>query len=343
MKYFKLFIVSLIIISCSNNKIEKHHFYEQHVQLGDGYSSIQNEIFYKQSVPGYSSYLPKPVKIEASYNSFVNLSNGYAKDDTQIFYKGFIISNADYKSFSVIPIENEFPKISTEMITPTFRSKEQPTLMRTQSMFKDQFILTLEFYAKDKNNVYYGINVIPNADSNTFQILSILYSKDINSCYFCGKQILDSEPNTFEIMGVRWAKDNNHVYFNEQIISNNPNSFEFLNLFYAKDNHSIWYYNALWLPNSKLDTLKVDSVKDFQLITDRYAKNSNNVFLSGKIIENADVNSFQYLGNFWGKDNSNIYRFDKICKEANYDSFVVTSEGAIDKNRFYDMNFKVRD
>ena len=315
----------------------------KHKRLGNGYSVFQNEIYYKKSLPGISSYSGGPYKTEVEYKTFYNLGYRYAKDRNYIFYQGEVISNSDYNSFSIIPIENAFPKIADEFITPSFKMKDRPTPKISSSMFKHQIIFTLEFYAKDKNNVYYGINIIPDADPETFQLLSILFSKDKNNAYFCNNPILDSNPDSFKLIYGRLAKDNEHVYYNDKIISNNPSSFTFLSKNYAKDDQSVWYYYDPLMPISKLDTLNVNSADEFKLIADRYAEDSKNVYVNGKKIEKANVKHFQLLGGFWSKDDQYIFLFDKVCTEADYKTFEVTNENAKDKNRIFDKNYRIRD
>jgi len=342
MKLFSIITVSFVLLSCTANKANRQSIYGDHKRLGNGYSLKNNEIYYKQSVPSISSNLPKPIKTEANYNSFVNLNYGYSKDDTNIFYSGLIIPNVDYDGFSVIRIEDGFPKITDEFLLSFSESKKQPKMRISSSMFKYQLILTLEYYAKDKYNVYYGINTINGADPETFQLLSILYSIDKNSCYYSGNPIIYSDPETFELIFGRLARDKNYVYFNGQQFSDNPSSFTILNKDYAKDNQSVWYISSTFLRNSKIDTLTVASVDDFEVISGRYAKDSKYVYINGRIIENANVESFQLLSDSWSKDDQHIFQFDKLCKEADYDTFKVTDEYIKDKNRYYDKNYRPR-
>jgi hypothetical protein len=349
MKLFGIIVISLVLLSCTCNKVQKYTINNEHEQIGNGYSIFQKEIYYKESVHMLSSHMPRPVKIEANYKSFITLGNNYAKDNDHIFYKGEIIPNVDYKSFSVTTIVEEFPTLPEEdfyeFITPVQKNDQQlhPSgKMNIMPFKKRNMIIVLEYYAKDKNNVYYGFNLIPEADPETFYIHSIFFSKDKNSCYFNGNPITNSDPNTFKLIYGRWAKDNYHVYFNDQIISDNPSSFTFINNYYSKDNQSVWYNFDSLQPNSKLVTIRTSSVNDFELVSDRYAKDSENVYLNGTIIDKVDARSFQFLGDFWSKDDHHIFQFDKICEEADYDTFEVTPEGARDKNRIYDKEYRVR-
>jgi len=348
MRHSILFVLCIVLLSCAGNKISHKQNPNRHKQIGNGYSVFQNEIYYKRSVPNYSSYLPQPAKTEANFKTFNNLGYRYANDKYSIFYRGEVISNVDKNSFFVIKIENVFPIYTNEILTPRIENQTKQNLLQNGFTATSSSLINLiinneisevEFYAKDKNNVFYGKEIISSADPKTFTLLSILFSKDNSTVYHKGEPIQISDTKTFELICGNLAKDKNHIYYGYKIISSKPETFDMLSKNYAKDENTVWFFrNMLW---ERFDTLNVSSADEFIIIDNRYAKDSKNVYFHGAIIENVNLDYFQILSNIWSKDDKNIYCCSKRCKEADYNTFEVIDDYAKDKNRIYDKNYRV--
>ncbi len=348
MRVLLAIILILFLVNCSHNEVEHFRFYKYHDQIGDGYSSYKKVIYYKRPKAGYSSALHFPVKTEAHFRTFSLLSNRYAIDKDNIFYRGEVISNLDKSSFSVIQIEDVFPLYTKQVLNPRFdeqikQNKQKDIIKTSSSLIKYTIaneIAELEYYAKDKRSIFYGKDVIINADPETFILLSILFSKDKSNAYFKGKPIPNSESESFELIGGNFARDRNHIYWGDKIISTNPEAFKMLSNNYAKDNKTVWFFRQMIF--SKIDILYVSSPKEFEIIDNRYAKDRANVYFHGTIIDNANLEHFKILGQNWSKDDRNIFYGSKVCREADYNSFEVTDEYVKDKNRYYDKKYRPR-
>jgi DKNYY family len=348
MKLLIFTILSFVLLSCTCNKVNNFAVQNQHEQIGDGYSIFKNEIYYKRPVPNYSSYLPQPVKTEANFITFNNLGYRYANDKYNIFYRGEVISNVVKKSFLVFEIEDVFPIYINEILKPRIENQTKQDLMQNgvtaaasslKNLIINNEIPEVEFYAKDNNHVFYGKKIISNADPITFVLLSILFSKDNSTVYYKGEPIQRSDTKTFELICGNLARDNNHIYYGDKIISSKPEKFIMMSENYAKDDNSIWFFrNMLW---ERFDTLNVSSVDEFKVIENRYAKDSEQVYFHGTLIENANSDQFQVLSNIWSKDDKYIYCCSKRCKEADYSTFEVIDNYAKDKNRIYDKNYRI--
>ena len=59
-------------------------------------------------------------------------------------------------------------------------------------------ILDNNYYAKDKNNVYYYGQKLDGADSESFEILVDRFSRDKKNIYFCKEKILEIKPEMLE-------------------------------------------------------------------------------------------------------------------------------------------------
>lgn len=343
MRKIIFFILVVLLVSCASHKHDNRYPGRGFKSLGDGYKTKNNEIYYNKPRPPYSSLITIPEKSEADFKTFINLGNRYAIDKYNAFYQGVIIPEADLNSFSVISIENEFPNLPKKEIEPPKISNvsQIDAVKVTTANFHHYVSLELEYYSKDKFNVFYGENVIPSADPNTFQLLSLFFAKDNDNVYFLGQPIEDSDPTTFELIAGRLAGDKNQIYYNNEVISTDPDNFViFDSYYYAKDNESVWFIRSL--THFSIEKLDVVSPEMFKIIDSRYASDSKKVFCHGKLIPDVDVESFQILGDRWSKDSKHIYFGVKICNEVDYDTFEITEDGAKDKNRSYGKDFRPR-
>ena len=59
-------------------------------------------------------------------------------------------------------------------------------------------VIGRQSYAKDKDFVYRGSDIIPGADSATFEIIDWTYSKDVNHVYHQYDIVEGADPATFQ-------------------------------------------------------------------------------------------------------------------------------------------------
>lgn len=71
-------------------------------------------------------------------------------------------------------------------------------------------------------------------------------------------------------------------------------------------------------------TIKADP-NTFEELGDDYGKDIQNVFLSGRIIKNANGATFKYLGHNYAIDDSHVFHYDTIISKASPKSFQVHS------------------
>lgn len=132
-------------------------------------------------------------------------------------------------------------------------------------------------YARDERQVYFNGNVIQAADPSTFEVLESWFSRDINHVYISGEVFTDN-PAHFEILGESLYRDSEHVYWSTNIISDDPASLVVL---FSQD-----YYT--------------------------YIKDSQNVFVNGNVIADADVDTFEVLSSGYARDADQVYYFDQV-------------------------------
>lgn len=131
-------------------------------------------------------------------------------------------------------------------------------------------ILNEHGYAKDNLHVYYHENTVPDADSDSFTMLSDLYGKDNAHVYYKDKAIPGADPASFTLFDVQWGKDAHDVYIQDR-------------------------------PIDACDPAT------FVLLKDSWQKDKQCVYREGREVVGADPASFVVL-NFWfGKDNNHVY------------------------------------
>lgn len=251
--------------------------------------------------------IEKNKKATQRFGKVINILPWLEKDSKNVYYHSKIISNADTKTFSII------------------------------YSWKD------EIYAKDKNSVYL-INesfIYPiNCDPNTVKILDQWYIKDSKNIYWRSRlwilKIDWADMKTFKILTKKYAKDKNNVYTAGKPIKwADPETFQLLrssnNFNYAKDKNKIYF----WFLDECKEIYWID-YNTFQDLWNSYAKDKNNVYRLGTVIEWANPETFQVLSEKYTKDKNNVYRFGDIMKWADPETFEILKwEYAKDKNNVY--------
>jgi hypothetical protein len=150
-------------------------------------------------------------------------------------------------------------------------------------------------YAKDKDNAYYFGDIISGADPNTLELLDAENAKDQDNVYYAGVKISGADPASYVVYGRNWSKDNESVYkAGKRLEGADPATFEFFlsNTYdqpgisdYSKDKNYVYYEDTL---SSEVKKLENSDGPTFAFIDIDYAKDKNNVYKKGKIIQGAD-------------------------------------------------------
>ncbi len=143
------------------------------------------------------------------------------------------------------------------------------------------------------------------------------------------------DPNSFQILSTnpRFAKDASHVYRDgmQLFINIDALSFKMLDQMYGEDNRTV-YYDDISNPNYEgFLPLTGADLATFTSLGDYYAKDKNNVYDYGRIIQGADVKTFTVLGCYYAKDSQAVYQYGAVVSGANPADFSVpTSSPACD-------------
>lgn len=168
----------------------------------------------------------------------------------------------------------------------------------------------IQYYYKDKNNVFIDNSQLKGADSSSFKYLGLYeYYKDTidnNLAY---------EPQ-YVGFKLAYAQDKNRVYFacGRTLERADTISFKDLKDGYAVDKIHAWFTGVL------LDTTGTESFINFG---GRYAKSANEVYFNGKRISKADPKTFTVISGKVLSEygvNNNIEQYNEIFfgKDKNY-------------------------
>ena len=176
--------------------------YSSSIRVIGGYSYYDNEPASKYTTDDINVYYDGK-KIEANPKSIIVLTGyltplkgyltyKYARDGKNIFYEGFLLDDPQDALFH--PIENGRGAHS---------------------------------YGMDNRNVYFGSEIIPNADPNTFKILWLYpyegcgkshYSIDAIHVFYDAQIVPDANPKTFEALIEGYGKDSRGYYKGPQYL-----------------------------------------------------------------------------------------------------------------------------
>src|SRR5688572_21346660 len=172
-------------------------------------------------------------------------------------------------------------------------------------------------YARDKNQVYYNGNVIPDADSATFELLESYYSRDKNNVYVSGN-IFSTDSANFEFLRGNLMRDSQHIYWAAEIISDDPSNFTIIDdstpTTYWKDS------NYIFFNSSPIDTASMDT---FEIIDDTYSRDDSNVFYRNDVISQADIASFEIIESPYSKDDFSVFFMENIIPDADPQTFQI--------------------
>ena len=175
-------------------------------------------------------------------------------------------------------------------------------------------------YEIDHGRVYFGDEVMMQADARSFVDLGCGYAKDRMNVYMNGHVLENVDPSTFRLKERstwRHRKDEStpenkgyfktsfNVYFGNKKIDAMASSFVDLGGGYAKDSFNVYYFG---------EKLKGCMASNFEVLEGGYAKDSFSVYYRGNKIDGAMASSFKYMGNGYGQDHFNAYYKGKKLK-----------------------------
>ena len=170
-------------------------------------------------------------------------------------------------------------------------------------------------YEIDHDRVYFGEEIVMQADARSFVDLGYGYAKDRRNVYVDGHVLEHVDPSSFRLKkDSSWRRHGNEVvddgaqrgyyktqfnaYYGNKKLDAMASSFVDLGNGYAKDSFNVYYFG---------EKLSGCMASNFVILDGGYAKDSFNVFYRGKKVEGAFASTFRSTGNGYGQDNFNAY------------------------------------
>ena len=179
-------------------------------------------------------------------------------------------------------------------------------------------------YEIDRGRVFFGDEIVMQADARSFVDLGCGYAKDHMNVYMDGRVLENVDPSTFRLKaGATWRhrgrgvvdepvgprrgyyKTQMNVYYGDKKIDAMAAQFVDLGNGYAKDAFSVFYFG---------EKIKGSTAATFQLLGGGYSKDAFNAYYRGKKIEGAFASTFKYTGDGYAEDTFNAYYRGKMLK-----------------------------
>lgn len=230
--------------------------------------------------------------------TFRQLSDGWSRDDHNLFYLGQRLKDGDPASF--------------EKLNSTFyRDKQQ--------VYRCEHQWDL-------------VEIVPQADAATYQILSEHHSRDALRVYYDGKIIIDADPSRFEILSYPLGKDDKDYYFGSRPMHADVATFRSIAQTWSTDIHGVFYLGER-LPGSDGDS--------FEILTHDYCIDKIQVYYRGKIVTEAVPTGFEVLNLFFAKDTCRVYHHGQSLELDPAMLTVVNVSYAMDNTAVYFLGHRL--
>ena len=207
-----------------------------------------------------------------------------------------------------------------------------------------------DYYSINKGKVYYGNEILEEANPKTAELIGFSLLKDDKNVYYMGKKIKDVKIKNFEKLGQNYWKNDNKIYYRDKKIENaDIMSFKVLNEDYAKDKNNVYDGNES-IGRGIKDPKTFEFLPNGIIYGILYGKDKYNVYyIKNKMLNCFDSSYFIYevkrinkdkvevMNKWFIKDDKNIYFKGEILEDADYNTFEVLPNGdGKDKNRSYE-------
>lgn len=208
------------------------------------------------------------------------------------------------------------------------------TIMKQTTFFLKSFLVMVmmgwtmtshaQRYEIDRGRVYFGEEIMMQADARSFVDLGWGYAKDRENVYMNGRVLENVDPSSFRLKERSTLRHHGHgdmsepqaprrgyyktqfnVYYGDKKIDAMPSTFVELGSGYAKDAFNVYYFG---------DKLKGCMASSFEILEGGYAKDSFNAYYRGNKVEGAFAPSFRYTGDGYAEDTFNAYYKGKKLK-----------------------------
>jgi hypothetical protein len=250
------------------------------------------------------AYLDGIVIPESDGASFRILETPYAVDNSHVFIGGQLLSDSP-QTFKIVA---KLEKFTFSADGKKVFAGSVPFLPQTVDAATFEQIEKSNYF-RDKAHVYTAEKKIDGADPQTFEILpgnKDVYAQDKSSVFFNGEKVEGCDVATHKIIDGSRHRDGKSIFYGTKKVSDDAANFQALDSQYSRDSKHVYW---------QMDKIS-DDPANFIVFSnqgwDTYAKDSGAVFRCDRKIKNADVKTFTGLSDRYAKDKNNVY-FEVSC------------------------------
>lgn len=216
----------------------------------------------------------------------------YSHDQHHVFYGGKTLSGADPKTFMPMMFNNQ---------DSGFWKDQNQVYYKGTALEKSNasdFTILGGLYAKSSTTVYYGSQVLNDADVKSFIFLESGLAKDKSDLYLYGKTLkMGVDLTTLRIypydpaIGIRFIHDAHKVYVlaiqtPQAIPDADPASFKIMERSYLKDKNHVYFYNNTQVSViTGADAASFEVLPNYDSVHQAEAKDQSHYYLEGAAIK----------------------------------------------------------
>ena len=206
--------------------------------------------------------------------SFTVLENcrWFGKDKNMVYYCNDStvtkISDADVESFSKLMDHGDSICLAADKNDIYYYDRSVGTPFGKLSVDMPTLEILEGDYLRDKNNLYYDYKIVDNIDLDSFEVVGYGVVKDKNSVYVR-----------------KSSEDNEKIEVHSKVKTVQPDSFRNLYYYYYADDQSAFFIKKTVFGLKEIHKV-TDDVENFRVLSSVYAKDANNYYKNGKIIDN---------------------------------------------------------
>jgi hypothetical protein len=166
---------------------------------------------------------------------------------------------------------------------------------------------------------------LENADPHSFVSLGDGYAKDKSTAWYLDRAFKVDDLESLTVLNHHFVKDDKTVYLDRKPIAGSVGkSFELITDRYAKDSKRYYYCT----PFDGEYVIKPISCHyaSFVVIDYQYSKDNVSVYYEGEKISKAESSSFELIVSGYAKDNQHVFFRDRMVEKADPSSFTTFTE-----------------
>lgn len=191
--------VRLLHHDCLKWYQDKNHYFYNHIKVDADKETMSFEAVYLPFDKQHIFSVENDIVHKIKYTGQITVLDNHLIRDSQVYYFNAGCDSMTRKIPYKDPGQFEYYYSYSERI---FRIDNSIYIRGLEFLARIVDASTFEVldypYCKDKNHIYYGDKLIPDADPETFEVLSLKYAKDKNHVYDEGKIMPDYTPDKFE-------------------------------------------------------------------------------------------------------------------------------------------------